>query len=160
MLTGSLVYRTYIHPVMIVNKHLLYICSSYVKSDESDILKMISLSNTIIWYNEPVLKVKSQTLTTSLKFKKELKCWVSLDGHVYSYLVCTWGKFFFSSRRRHTKLQGDWSSDVCSSDLLSSQSVTYRQDQRSPDHYRGQLIYGVLTQHLYEIGRASCRERV
>src|SRR2546426_6671356 len=25
--------------------------------------------------------------------------------------------FFFSSRRRHTRLQGDWSSDVCSSDL-------------------------------------------
>src|ERR1039457_7540598 len=23
----------------------------------------------------------------------------------------------FSSRRRHTRLQGDWSSDVCSSDL-------------------------------------------
>src|SRR5256885_5832350 len=27
--------------------------------------------------------------------------------------------FFFSSRRRHTRLQGDWSSDVCSSDLPS-----------------------------------------
>src|SRR6266446_8144742 len=25
--------------------------------------------------------------------------------------------FFFSSRRRHTRLHGDWSSDVCSSDL-------------------------------------------
>src|SRR2546426_8252321 len=25
--------------------------------------------------------------------------------------------FFFSSRRRHTRLQGDWSSDVCSSDV-------------------------------------------
>src|SRR2546426_937166 len=28
--------------------------------------------------------------------------------------------FFFSSRRRHTRLQGDWSSDVCSSDLSSA----------------------------------------
>src|SRR3989454_6468481 len=28
--------------------------------------------------------------------------------------------FFFSSRRRHTRLQGDWSSDVCSSDLFIS----------------------------------------
>src|SRR5256885_5378916 len=28
-----------------------------------------------------------------------------------------YGVFFFSSRRRHTRLQGDWSSDVCSSDL-------------------------------------------
>mgnify|MGYP007011969184 CR=1 FL=1 len=25
--------------------------------------------------------------------------------------------FFFSSRRRHTRYIGDWSSDVCSSDL-------------------------------------------
>src|ERR1019366_349285 len=28
--------------------------------------------------------------------------------------------FFFSSRRRHTRLVSDWSSDVCSSDLLES----------------------------------------
>src|SRR5437763_17026643 len=27
--------------------------------------------------------------------------------------------FFFSSRRRHTRYIGDWSSDVCSSDLNS-----------------------------------------
>src|SRR3989454_6838308 len=32
--------------------------------------------------------------------------------------------FFFSSRRRHTRLQGDWSSDVCSSDLFSSIRMT------------------------------------
>src|SRR5256885_1514752 len=31
--------------------------------------------------------------------------------------------FFFSSRRRHTRLQGDWSSDVCSSDLQIQQIV-------------------------------------
>src|SRR5256885_16174805 len=35
---------------------------------------------------------------------------------------------FFSSRRRHTRLQGDWSSDVCSSDLYWSAS---REPQRS-----------------------------
>src|SRR5256885_8688619 len=34
------------------------------------------------------------------------------ETHRYDY-EC----FFFSSRRRHTRLQGDWSSDVCSSDL-------------------------------------------
>src|SRR5688572_29749763 len=27
--------------------------------------------------------------------------------------------FFFSSRRRHTRFDCDWSSDVCSSDLLT-----------------------------------------
>src|SRR2546429_5230556 len=29
-----------------------------------------------------------------------------------------WLIFFFSSRRRHTRCSRDWSSDVCSSDLL------------------------------------------
>src|SRR3970040_2611552 len=28
--------------------------------------------------------------------------------------------FFLSSRRRHTRYIGDWSSDVCSSDLLAN----------------------------------------
>src|SRR5690348_17947203 len=31
--------------------------------------------------------------------------------------------FFFSSRRRHTRWTGDWSSDVCSSDLLKLQTA-------------------------------------
>src|SRR5437016_14676573 len=30
--------------------------------------------------------------------------------------------FFFSSRRRHTRLVSDWSSDVCSSDLLPARA--------------------------------------
>src|SRR5258706_8882156 len=34
--------------------------------------------------------------------------------------------FFFSSRRRHTRLVSDWSSDVCSSDLTHS---IFAQDQ-------------------------------
>src|SRR2546426_6072247 len=36
---------------------------------------------------------------------------------VYMFVLCS-NFFFFSSRRRHTRLQGDWSSDVCSSDLV------------------------------------------
>src|SRR5688500_20228514 len=48
--------------------------------------------------------------------------------------------FFFSSRRRHTRLQGDWSSDVCSSDLARSsrrrsgrrRSSRARNDEREP----------------------------
>src|SRR5258706_11847230 len=32
--------------------------------------------------------------------------------------------FFFSSRRRHTRLVSDWSSDVCSSDLASAPSLS------------------------------------
>src|SRR5690348_17568496 len=44
--------------------------------------------------------------------------------------------FFFSSRRRHTRWTGDWSSDVCSSDLLDKKSdqppgvVSRRRHQR------------------------------
>src|SRR5256885_658946 len=45
-----------------------------------------------------------------LRAMDALSEWVGL----YCYV------FFFSSRRRHTRLQGDWSSDVCSSDLSSA----------------------------------------
>src|SRR5256885_7384779 len=38
-----------------------------------------------------------------------------MTGYITAWYSCV---FFFSSRRRHTRLQGDWSSDVCSSDLL------------------------------------------
>src|SRR5437868_9107740 len=39
-------------------------------------------------------------------------------------------RFFFSSRRRHTRSKRDWSSDVCSSDLLSA-TEPERKDKRS-----------------------------
>src|SRR5256885_7291266 len=45
------------------------------------------------------------------------------------------GIFCFSSRRRHTRLQGDWSSDVCSSDLLVGSVVV-------------QLLLAVVCLHL------------
>src|SRR5690606_38786842 len=35
------------------------------------------------------------------------------------YVICL---FFFSSRRRHTRFSRDWSSDVCSSDLITCES--------------------------------------
>src|SRR2546426_12083964 len=38
-------------------------------------------------------------------------------------MFCFFIFFFFSSRRRHTRLQGDWSSDVCSSDLSRDASL-------------------------------------
>src|SRR2546429_6088476 len=34
-----------------------------------------------------------------------------------------WSFFFFSSRRRHTRCSRDWSSDVCSSDLVKTKAV-------------------------------------
>src|SRR5207302_6196727 len=38
--------------------------------------------------------------------------------------------FFFSSRRRHTRFSRDWSSDVCSSDLLTSVRSFHQFDVR------------------------------
>src|SRR2546427_7666962 len=38
--------------------------------------------------------------------------------------------FFFSSRRRHTRFDCDWSSDVCSSDLASAMHLQARYAQR------------------------------
>src|SRR2546426_7219221 len=45
--------------------------------------------------------------------------------------------FFFSSRRRHTRLQGDWSSDVCSSDLIPDAAADgdYEPPRRRARHY-------------------------
>src|SRR2546430_5223006 len=37
-------------------------------------------------------------------------------------LTRLWCRFFFSSRRRHTRFDCDWSSDVCSSDLVALQN--------------------------------------
>src|SRR5688500_10156965 len=43
---------------------------------------------------------------------------------------------FFSSSRRHTRLQGDWSSDVCSSDLFQALLIPPAQVQRVLDDPR------------------------
>src|SRR5207237_2690836 len=52
----------------------------------------------------------------------QLPCW--LLGEVQVHLVvgrlCVVFRFFFSSRRRHTRFKCDWSSDVCSSDLAGN----------------------------------------
>src|SRR5437762_10647927 len=46
------------------------------------------------------------------------RCVMYVDGHKSVSVVRCF--FFFSSRRRHTRYIGDWSSDVCSSDLLEN----------------------------------------
>src|SRR5207248_7716990 len=42
-----------------------------------------------------------------------LSWWLRLRDYLF---------FFFSSRRRHTRSYGDWSSDVCSSDLTAKRT--------------------------------------
>src|SRR5207248_8806186 len=46
--------------------------------------------------------------------------------------------FFFSSRRRHTRSYGDWSSDVCSSDLWAADDLP---QQLNFDRYKGMLAH-------------------
>src|SRR3989440_3668802 len=44
----------------------------------------------------------------------------------FQVVSCNIFFFFFSSRRRHTRSDRDWSSDVCSSDLLGSNTRAWR----------------------------------
>src|SRR5207248_4802673 len=45
--------------------------------------------------------------------------------------------YFFSSRRRHTRSYGDWSSDVCSSDLGELRAHLLRAERRT--HFSKQV---------------------
>src|SRR3712207_9169638 len=58
--------------------------------------------------------------------------------------------FFFSSRRRHTRYWRDWSSDVCSSDLID----------RARELFYAVRQAGVQGVRLEEAGRADGRDRV
>src|SRR5437016_10760774 len=93
------------------------------------------------------------------------------------FVFCFVFFFFFSSRRRHTRLVSDWSSDVCSSDLsspgpawpwlcqlwearprvgrLGSLSLSAAAPPRAP-----RRLPRNMNEKRPKIGRASCRERV
>src|SRR5207237_6770529 len=97
--------------------------------------------------------------------------------------------FFFSSRRRHTRFKCDWSSDVCSSDLIYkpcavmflkfNYNITaqglyiYESPHPGDQTFVNQLNNTLGKTHIQrfefgddpiptlpQIGRASCRERV
>src|SRR2546430_9180706 len=93
---------------------------------------------------------------------------------------CFAAVFFFSSRRRHTRFDCDWSSDVCSSDLPGGGGplVDYTISHNVADAQGVATATGFVTDgqqrldfqvtgepgsglhNTIEIGRASCRERV
>src|SRR5438874_13488187 len=86
--------------------------------------------------------------------------------------------FFFSSRRRHTRSLRDWSSDVCSSDLIDpskdrntfllmlvARKIGEYVAMGLKDHFqmrRPAQVYPLIMPLIDgpdKIGRASCRER-
>src|SRR5690625_7913111 len=81
--------------------------------------------------------------------------------------------FFFSSRRRHTRWPRDWSSDVCSSDLVRIVGVLEHIDvlvAQLPHHgvdadalhadACADRVDALIVADDSKIGRASCRERL
>src|SRR2546421_5790321 len=50
--------------------------------------------------------------------------WLRILGLAMCFSLCLFF-FFFSSRRRHTRSDRDWSSDVCSSDLIGIYGGSY-----------------------------------
>src|SRR5438876_6719649 len=57
---------------------------------------------------------------------------VRIDGMMDEMRSMELINFFFSSRRRHTRWTGDWSSDVCSSDLEQRARIVHHLDHQVP----------------------------
>src|SRR2546430_6988262 len=53
--------------------------------------------------------------------------------------------FFFSSRRRHTRFDCDWSSDVCSSDLLRFREPATDLFRTETELWSRRLLYRIVT---------------
>src|SRR5690606_39739695 len=85
--------------------------------------------------------------------------------------------FFFSSRRRHTRFSRDWSSDVCSSDLVAIKGKAlaargfnhvpplnnrelFRRDRHVCAYCGGEFSYFRLTRdHITPLSRGRSEER-
>src|SRR5256885_235980 len=73
---------------------------------------------TTVYLSTSLLLRSSHIFISSLSL-----CYIYYFLAFFLYIFSFIFFFFFSSRRRHTRLQGDWSSDVCSSDLASRRSL-------------------------------------
>src|SRR3546814_4801841 len=90
-----------------------------------------------------------------------LSCVCVPDSVVICMLICVLC-FFFKQKTAYEMRISDWSSDVCSSDLLAPRPewVKVQRDEGVPvekNLYRFILKHSLKQQ---KIGRASCRERV
>src|SRR5207248_7590052 len=79
-----------------------------------------------------------------------------------SIVTCFFYFFFFSSRRRHTRSYGDWSSDVCSSDLRPDRRVGFHYGFRRDDLAGARPVLDdyLLPHRLRKpVRQHSCRDR-
>src|SRR2546427_8019456 len=123
----------------------------------------------------------SSTRTICLPTCRDGLCSVARNRITSSWLFYVFHCFFFffSSRRRHTRFDCDWSSDVCSSDLVAipqdfppfgSLGTDLKLQGYDIDMaalvaqelgVKVELVPVTSTNRIpFQIGRASCRERV
>src|SRR6266508_2313094 len=68
--------------------------------------------------------------------------------------------FFFSSRRRHTRWPRDWSSDVCSSDLLARiETIVEKPDPAEAPSNLAAIGRYLLTPEIFDALRATTPDR-
>src|SRR3546814_2069809 len=101
-----------------------------------------------------------------------LTCSVSLCVFViliYDFVLFWFFFFFFKQKTAYEMRISDWSSDVCSSDLLAKQlgrapaNETLNRIDAVPgflDRAKCDVEQHIVPVEVGEIGRASCRERV
>src|SRR5690606_11830316 len=79
-------------------------------------------NSVLLWYSSPFIW-RMFSLSLSLLCLSLLFVFVAFN--VFFFFL-----FFFSSRRRHTRFSRDWSSDVCSSDLVRLRERSARHRSR------------------------------
>src|SRR5690242_10858868 len=101
----------------------------------------------------PIVVEAAQRIVTGLANKSG----VVAPGEVVDAPQFLESLFFFSSRRRHTRLTCDWSSDVCSSDLVRAVRRTEGRVDR-PRRERGMVDRAQLLELVVEEDRVVDHE--
>src|SRR5690348_5384455 len=101
----------------------------------------------------PVSSLVSKRISSPRSERSSISSTGCSCGKPWPYILLI---FFFSSRRRHTRWTGDWSSDVCSSDLPGEEParLRHRQERQRP---RGDRVDrgGEIERRLRAAGRAD-----